>query len=118
MIVNFYFRHYRTTLLSVAGKGQQLPEMTSMSLEVDEKANPPGAPELRSSYTFEDEFGLIIGGCYWCTNLSELSEWLTGMLWQQDKAAKVPTFSVTKIHFSQIRFNGLGELGSKRTVAA
>ena len=118
MNITFYFRHYGTRVVSIGGTGQQLPEMTCMRLEVDEKANPADAPQLCSSYTLEDMFGLIVGGCFWCNDLKALGEWLTCTLWQRDKPAKTPTISVTKILYSRIEFNGLGELGSKAAIAA
>ena len=117
--VVFYFRHHRTTLLTVGGPGPALPEITHLRLEVDETQNPANAPELRHSYLIEDLFGLRIGCCYWCSDLEMLGETLSGIWWRENnRQSPSPKFAVTKIIHSDFYFNSLGELGKQTTVAA
>jgi len=121
MLITVSFRHHRTNLISIAGNGGPLPEITALRVEVDETKNPAGAPAILSSYVFDDPFGLTIGWCYWCMGLEALSDVLTYLLWEQaGKSLLIPATKVvvTKIEYSSFHFTELGELGEMVETAA
>lgn len=117
--VKFYFRHHGTQLLTVAGPGEKLPEITHLIVEVDVTQNRAGAAEHRSSYLFEDPHGLLIGICHWCLDLKQLGDTLGGLWWQENGRPEIPEhFVITKIFHSRFRFTNLGALGENPIVRA